>query len=113
MSTHPLTLEEVVTWLQSLGDSHAPSGVTLAEVRQNDKHLPSAAADFDSAKAIGRISVWVNGCVDFEVLRTADGKNVFFGHEEVTGISAPSLESAFADFIRYMVDPEERIGGDV
>jgi hypothetical protein len=107
MSEYPLTLEEIVSWFRSREEALAESGISLAEVRQNREHVPSAAADFDTANAIGRINAWAAGHFDFEVLRRADGKDVFFRHEKVLSVHELGLESAYADFLRHMLNPDE------
>jgi hypothetical protein len=119
MSENPLTLEEIIRWFRLREHTLAHSGVRLAEVRQRTEHLPSAAADFDAASMMGRISAWVSGEFDFEALRTADGKNVFFRHEKVATVDEASLEDAFSDFIEHMQnragsggDDSEAGGGD-
>jgi hypothetical protein len=105
MSENPLTLEEIVRWFRLREHTLADSGVRLAEVLERPEHLPAAAADFDAANMTGRISAWVSGEFDFLVVRTADGKDVFFRHERVATVDEPSLEGAFSDFIEHMQDP--------
>jgi len=84
-------------------------GVALAEVRERHVHVPSAAADFDSTLAIGRINAWVSGEIDFEVLRREDGTDVLFRHEEVSRMDEPALQEAYADFLRRMLNPDETV----
>src|SRR6185437_16782648 len=104
MNRNRLTLEQIVLWLRSKGRALGNMGVTPAEVRERDAHVPSAAADFDSTNAIGRINAWVSGEIDFEVLCREDGTDVFFRHEEVSRMDEPALEDAYADFLRHMLN---------
>ena len=46
-------------------------------IRETGEHLRVAVADFDGADAMGRISGWVSGDFDFEVVRLSDGKDLF------------------------------------
>lgn len=109
MSEHPITVEQIVAWLRYKERSLANLGVTLAEVRERHAHVPSAAADFDSNLAIGRINAWASGEIDFEVLRREDGTDVLFRHEEVSRMDELSLEEAFADFLRCMLNPDKSV----
>jgi hypothetical protein len=107
MTDYPITLEEVVSWLRSKENVAEVCNVTLAEVKQNLEHLPSACADFDSAAGIGRISIWVSGEIDFEVLRRSDAKMVFFQHESVRSLNSAVVERGFEAFVRSMADPDD------
>jgi hypothetical protein len=39
--------------------------------------------DFDSVEAIGRVTAWVSGACDLEVLEVASGQTVLWEHHEV------------------------------
>jgi hypothetical protein len=106
-NTYPLTVEEIESWLRSKEATLIRLGVTLAEVRTNRRtNKPGAAADFDTAQGIGRISMWVSGEADFEVLQRSDGKNVFLRHEVVSSLDSPALKSVFEDFLDSIRHPE-------
>jgi len=109
MSDYPLDLQEISAWLRSKDQALKDHGVTLAQVRENRVHVPAAWADFDTERAIGRISAWVSGQVDFEVLRRSDGEYAFFHHESISSLGSPTLESAFDEFLRTMMHPEAAI----
>jgi hypothetical protein len=109
MSDYPLDLDEISTWLRSKNQASKDRGVTLAGVRESQTHVPAAAADFDAERAIGRISAWISGQIDFEVLRRSDGEYAFFRHESVSSLASPAVESAFGEFIRTMMHPEAAI----
>jgi hypothetical protein len=106
MSEFAVTLEELVSWLRSKELTPGNCDVKLADLRERRAHLPAAAADFDSTRAIGRINAWVSGEVDFEVLRREDGADVFFKHEEISGLDDSRLEESYAEFLRYMMNPD-------
>lgn len=74
---YPLTLEEIVRRFHSKRVALADSDVSLAEIRERTEYLPAAFADFDGIGAMGRISGWVSGLFDFEVLRGPDGEGIF------------------------------------
>lgn len=105
MSEHPITIEEIVSCLRSKGRALGNSGVTLSEVRERRIHVSAVAADFDSSCAIGRISAWVSGEIDFQVLRRESGEDVLFWHVTVSKLHTPDLERAYADFLRLMLNP--------
>jgi hypothetical protein len=108
--SYPLTVEEIESWFRSKEAALTGLGVTLAEVRANRRtNKPSAAADFDTSQGIGRISMWVSGETDFEVLQRSDGKNVFFRHESVLSLDSPALEGVFEDFLSSILHPEAAI----
>jgi hypothetical protein len=102
MSDDPLTLADIVSWLRSTERAAVGCGISLAGVRQRSEYLPMAFADFDGDHAMGRVAAWANGCFDFEVLRVADGKHIFFRHEEVLNVADPSLDDAYREFLRHM-----------
>ena len=106
---HPysLTTEMIATWLLSKQSETADIEVTMADLRENQLHIPTVAADFDSQEAIGRISAWVSGEFDFLVLRRANGTDAFLKHATVTELGTPELEGVFRDFIRKMLNPSE------
>ena len=110
MSESAVTLEQIVSWLRSKERTLTDSGVVLSEVRERREHLPAASADFDADITVGRINAWISGEVDFEVLHREDGTDVLFRHEEISTIDDPSLQIAFNDFIRCMLNPDEIVG---
>jgi hypothetical protein len=83
-------------------------GANMAGVKERSEYLPAAFADFDGAETMGRICGWVNGLFDFEVVRIADGHQVFFRHEEIERIDDPSLNAALAAFVAALAGPHEK-----
>jgi hypothetical protein len=109
MNQYSITLEDLVSWLRSKENSLRDLGIALEEVQERRDHIPAAAADFDSARAIGRINAWVSGEVDFEVLRREDGTDVLFRRSKVSRMDEPALERAYSDFLRFMLNPDEAV----
>ncbi|HVT99706.1 MAG TPA: hypothetical protein VHE33_19555 [Acidobacteriaceae bacterium] len=98
----------MVLWLRSKATVSEARGVILAEVREGrgtDK--PSAYADFDTEVGIGRISVWVSGEVDFEVLRRSDARMVYFGHVTTSTLTGSALDRALDAFLTTMTNPKD------
>ena len=104
MNDYPLSLSEIVGWLRSAAHSLAESesGVTLTDVHERDEHLPAASADFDAPRTIGRVSAWVTGYFDFEVLDREDGAQVVVLHRAVLTIDDPGLQDAYSQFLDGM-----------
>ena len=109
MNDYPVTIEEIVSWLRFMESTRGGSDVTLAEVRERHTHVPAVAADFDSSRAIGRISAWVTGAIDFQVLRKENGEDVLFRHAQVSKMDGPDLEAAYADFLCLMLNPDSSV----
>jgi hypothetical protein len=107
MNEYPLDIHAVVSWFGSKQTELRDAGVTLAEIKHNTAHLPSARADFDTGLAIGRISVWVSGEVDFEVLRRSDAAYVSFNHLSISDLGDTSLSPAYDQFIWDMANPDK------
>jgi len=107
MSEYPLKLEEIVVWLRSNDQVLKNLGITLADVRESHTSKSAAAANFDTAQAVGQICAWVSGEIDFQVLRASDGKDIFIHHQKVSSLSEPSLESAYKDFLQKMTHPDD------
>src|SRR6266704_3267193 len=105
MNDYPIDLQEILAWFRSKDQALKDLGITLADVRESHTAKPSAAANFDTAPAIGQIIAWVSGEIDFQVLRASDGKGVFLRHEVVPSLNAPSLGNTYNDFLRYMPHP--------
>jgi hypothetical protein len=101
MEEYPLRVEEIVSWFRLKEAGLQNIGIALAGVRESHTNKPAATADFDTAQALGNISVWVSGEVDFHVLGI-DGKDTFQHHEKVQSLGDPSLESAFRAFLQSM-----------
>lgn len=108
MTTHPLALEEIVSWYRSKQRCLEGSGVSVVDIRERTDQLPAAAADFSGADTMGRINGWVSGEFDFEAVRVSDGADIFWRHVDVTNLDA--LESAFADFLKNLSDPPAMVG---
>jgi len=103
MTDYPLNLDEIGSWLRTVASASASHLVTPGEIRQGrSTNKPSACADFDSDTKMGRISAWVSGEIDFEVLRISDGGLVLCHHENVPTLSDPSLEKAVSLFFDAM-----------
>src|ERR1039458_9621416 len=103
MNDYPLTIDEICTWFRSKELVSNSRGVILAgihEGRSTDK--PAAFADFDTEFGIGRITVWVSGEVDFEVLRRSDGKHIRMFHEQVSTLADSALDQAVDGFMDGM-----------
>lgn len=98
MTGSQIDLDHIVEWFRSTG-SLLSSGVRLTDVKQKVEHLPAAYADFDGLETMGRMSGWVTGSFDFEVIRTADGSQMFFRHLEVMRLDDPLLNAAVTDFL--------------
>jgi hypothetical protein len=107
MNNYPIELQEILVWFRSKDQALKDLGITLADVRESNTAKPAAAANFDTAPAVGQIVAWVSGEIDFQVTRVSDGKDVFLRHEVVSNLSAPSLQSAYDDFLRNMIHPDE------
>jgi len=106
MNEYPITVDEIVSWFLSKGSTLNDLGVTMANVcARRDTSKPSAFADFDTDNAIGRISAWVSGEFDFQVLRRSDGSDVLMRHDHVPSLDAPSLEATYVHFLRMMKHP--------
>ena len=71
--------------------------------------VPAVAADFDSSRAIGRISAWVSGEIDFQVLQRENGEDVLFRHAKVSKMDGLDLDGAYADFLRLMLNPDSAV----
>lgn len=59
-------------------------------------------ADFDGHGAIGRISMWSTGEVDFEVVESSNGAFRFFKHEDVSELESDELKQALLQFVRAL-----------
>jgi len=94
-----IQLEAITRWFAGKVDSLAGTGVRLVEIASRNEHLPAALADFASDFAIGRITFWVTGEVDFEVLDCADGESLLFRHETVETLDTLQLDEAYDAFI--------------
>lgn len=99
---HPIELQAIINWFAGKEDSLAGTGVTLAETTAGSVYVPAARTDFDSLSAIGRISFWVTGQVDFEVLDRADGAPLLLRHETVGTLDSRPLNEAYAAIIAVM-----------
>jgi hypothetical protein len=105
LTRNPLTVAEIVSWYRSKQPSLEGSEISLVDVRERDSGpKPAAAADFDGPGTMGRIDGWVSGEFDFHVLRVSDGKDIFWRHVDVSAVG--ELESAYADFLRTLHNPE-------
>jgi hypothetical protein len=102
MSTFPLKLEEITSWLHTTEKLAEAKGITLVGVRETSEFLPTAGADYDTDTMTAGIRGWVNGLFDFEVYRVSDGKQVYFRHEEVSRIDSPSLQAALEEFLHTL-----------
>ncbi len=80
MSESRIDLADIVQWLRST-ESVLSGGATMAGVKERSERLG------------------VNGLFDFEVVRIADGHQLFFRHEQIDRIDDPSLNAALAAFV--------------
>jgi hypothetical protein len=106
MSEYQIQLADIVSWFHSKQQILKDLGITLADIRESHTAKSAAAANFDTAHSIGQIVAWVSGEVDFEVLRVADGKDVFLLHQKVPHLGSPTLETAFENFLQHMTHPD-------
>ncbi|PSB58543.1 hypothetical protein C7B77_04265 [Chamaesiphon polymorphus CCALA 037] len=58
--------------------------------------------DFDSTKHIGRVSVWVSGECDMEILDVSTGKTVFYEHHQFT--NEDDFHSKYLKLVLFMRD---------
>jgi hypothetical protein len=107
VNNYPLTVGNIVAWLRSKEEALPPLGIALADLHEHHMHLPYVGADFDSSVAMGRISFWVSGDVDLQVLRVSDGRDLLFRHEHVLNLESPELEDAYQAFLQKMIDTQE------
>ena len=99
------TLEKISSWYCSKEEVFISLGITLAEIKQNRTHLHSVSVDLDTSTKIARISGWVSGEFDFEILERTKGAFVYFQHESVPDIDDPRLELAFEKFVEELQKP--------
>jgi hypothetical protein len=109
VNDYPITVEQILTWLRCAEKRASGFGIITAGLRTNNLHVPSAAADFDTLLALGRVSVWASGEIDFEVLCRKDGAYVFFRHEMVSRMNEPVLEKALDGFFQSMLNAERLV----
>jgi hypothetical protein len=110
MGDYTITVDDIVSWFGSKEHALETAGVVLAgihERRGTDK--PAAFADYDTDLGTGRITIWVSGEAEFEVLRRSDGKNVMVRHEHVSSLNVSSFQSAFDAFLVNMAHSGEQI----
>jgi hypothetical protein len=84
------------------------ANVTLVELRERQSHIPGVAADYDADETIGRITVWVTGQFDFEVLHRGNGEFAFFRHEATTDLKDTKLVEAYRAFVESMAGRTEK-----
>jgi len=102
MKDYPIALHALVDWLNSKALGLGNTSVSFAGTQQNALHLPSAFADFDAERVVGRICGWISGEIDFEIVRISDGKMIFFQHVKVSSIEDPTLDGAYSKFLKNM-----------
>ena len=85
MTEYPFSVDQIVDWFRAQS-AVRDSDVQVVEIRERTEYLPAAAADFDATVAMGRISGWVSGQVDFEVVRVSDGENIFWRHVDAGSV---------------------------
>lgn len=110
MKDYPIKLEEIAPWIASKEALWKGVGVSFVGLQQRTEFAPAGFADFDCVQTIGRVSFWVTGQFDFEVLRISDGQFAFFRHEHVQALYAPSLDAAFTEFLNAMSNPTSSSG---
>ena len=98
MTLDPLKLEQITSWFKSKQTELAGSDVSLVAIRETTEFFPAVTADFDGIETTGRISGWVSGLFDFEVVRISDGKDIFFEHAKVSKVG--DLEPAYSKFVQ-------------
>lgn len=103
MNDYPINLNEAVAWIRSRGDLLGGISIKLVDMKAQQEGTPTARGDFDGDFGIGRITIWVSGDVNFEVLRMSDGELIFFRYEHVVTLEASVLEDAFKEFTRSMM----------
>jgi hypothetical protein len=98
MSESLLEASQIVELLRFLA-ANEPSGTTLVNIRETSEGV---IADFDGPGKSGRISCWLRGLFDLEILTDVDGKQVYFRHEEVARIETQSLKDAVSEFLTVL-----------
>jgi hypothetical protein len=102
---YPLTVVEIASWYRSKQSSlEVRRFLSLIYGERDSRPEPAAWADFDGPGTMGRINGWVSGEFDFEALPISDGKDILWRHVEVSAVD--ELESAYADFLRTLYNPE-------
>lgn len=102
MSDFPFTLEQMVLWIRSKEHLLAERGITLAEIKTSDIHIPSLAADFDAPLTTGRIDAWVTGQIDFTVLSREDAT---LQHSKHDNFANRRPDESYEEFLRNMSTP--------
>jgi hypothetical protein len=102
MSEYPIQVDEVINWLESRREQIEEARVICASIRSRQLHTPAVVADFDTEARIGRITMWMTGETEFEVLRTSDGTDAFLRHVSVANLRDGELQDAFSEFIQNM-----------
>jgi hypothetical protein len=103
MTENSLPLAEIVSWYRVKQRSLQSTGVSLVDIRERTEYVAAATADFDAVNAMGRISGWVPGEFDFEVVRSSDGKDLFWRHVKTSVVDG--LESTYADLLHHLLEP--------
>jgi hypothetical protein len=107
---YPFRLEEISEWLKAKGSAlkEAHVGCSVKETAA-EATKPAAVADFFGRDAAGRVTGWVSGEFDFEVIRLADDATTWYQHVDVTALD--ELDPVFAGFEQQLRNPEDLVTG--
>ena len=102
-----LTIEEIEGWLRGVSTVQ-PGYEVEVEMRQFSGPKPGVVMDLFSADLTiaGRITAWVSGEFDFEVLR--DGSSALYEHFDAASLS--ELEPPRVRFVAALRKPEDANG---
>ena len=105
MTQAEIKVEEISSWFRSKEKTVAEYGITLAELKERKAYVHAVRVDFGTSTKIARISGWISGEFDFEILQRDSSEIVYFRHESVSKISDFALEQAFGEFIERLQQP--------
>lgn len=101
-----LERSDIARWLAERGEAlryHCVEFTVEESVGETD--MPSAFADFFRPEFCGRITGWISGEFDFEVLRNADLQTVLHRRTEVSGLD--ELSNVYQEFEAALLNIEE------
>ncbi len=100
-----MTIKQIRTWLDGKGQDLKSMGVST-ELRETPASGPKPAVvgEMASARALGRITGWITGEFQFEVIRIDDEATVF--DRRVQADSADQLEDYYDAFKATLTENE-------
>ncbi|MBI2686033.1 MAG: hypothetical protein HYX27_06935 [Acidobacteria bacterium] len=100
-----LKIEGIVKWLGDKGTSLREQRVEFTvEQSSLSSNVPSAFADYFGTASCGRITGWISGEFDLEVVRLDDEKTIFY--RQVTVSQLEDLNEPFANFVNALLRPD-------